>query len=360
MINLYRDKNISIYSMNNIIENINISSIRQIISPEILKNRLKITDELKKQVVNYRNEISDIINKKNNKLIAIVGPCSVSNYESTLEYAEELKEISEHYDNILIIMRVYVEKPRTRTGWKGYLYDPDLNESNDINKGIELSRKLMLEITRLGLPIATEFLNLNTPQYFDDLVSYACIGARTVESQLHRELASGLSMPIGFKNTTGGDINKAIDAIITAKSNHTFFGMNTQGNCAIISTNGNSEGHIILRGSSKTPNYYDEDIKYTINLLNENKIDKGIIIDCSHGNSNKNFKNQIKVAENIFKQKLNNNNIVGIMLESFILEGNQKIDHKNQNSVDSINPNVSITDECINLDETERILSLFK
>ena len=145
--------------MNNIIENINISSIRQIISPEILKNRLKITDELKKQVVNYRNQISDIINKKNNKLIAIVGPCSVSNYESTLEYAEELKEISEHHDNILIIMRVYVEKPRTRTGWKGYLYDPDLNESNDINKGIELSRKLMLEITRLGLPIATEFLN---------------------------------------------------------------------------------------------------------------------------------------------------------------------------------------------------------
>ena len=345
---------------NNIIENINISSIRQIISPEILKNRLRISDELKKQVVNFRNEISDIINKKKDKLIAIVGPCSVSDYESTLEYAEELKEISEHYDNILIIMRVYVEKPRTRTGWKGYLYDPDLNESNDINKGIELSRKLMLEITQLGLPIATEFLNLNTPQYFDDLVSYACIGARTVESQLHRELASGLSMPVGFKNTTNGDVSKAIDAIITSKSNHTFFGMNTQGNCSIISTNGNKDGHLILRGSSKSPNYYKEDVLKAYELLTNNEIDKGIIIDCSHGNSCKNYKKQIEVANNIAEQKINNNNIIGIMLESFILEGNQKIDHNNQNSIDDMNPNISITDECINLDETKKILDLFK
>jgi len=332
-----------------VIENINISSINQIISPEILKNRLRINDELKEKVSNYRSEINDIINKKSNKIVAIIGPCSVSNYESTLEYAEELKEISKEYDNILIVMRVYVEKPRTRTGWKGYLYDPDLNESNDINKGIELSRKLMLEITKLGLPIATEFLNLNTPQYFDDLVSWACVGARTVESQLHRELASGLSMPVGFKNTTNGDVNKAIDAIITCESNHTFFGMNHQGNCAIIKTKGNNNGHLILRGSSISPNYYKEDVEKSINILNNNKINRGLIIDCSHGNSKKNYKNQKIVAESIMKQ--NNKNIIGFMLESFMLEGNQKIEHSKQNSINDMNPNISITDECIDLEE---------
>jgi 3-deoxy-7-phosphoheptulonate synthase len=337
------------------LSNTNINKIDQIISPLVIKEKYSADNIIKQNIIKWRSEISDIIQKKSDKLLVIVGPCSIHDFQAALDYAKQLKQLQNKYqDNLFIIMRVYFEKPRTTVGWKGLINDPYLDNSYQINDGLDIARKLLLEINRLEIPVGCEFLDVITPQYIADLVSWGAIGARTTESQIHRQLASGLSMPIGFKNGTGGSIDIAVDAVISAKSSHVFLGVTESGSAAIVNTKGNKDSHIILRGGKCGPNYESEYIDNTASLLRNKKLIESIIVDCSHANSRKIFTNQIKVAENISQQLQNKETrIVGTMIESNIKEGNQKL----------INPNnleygLSITDACVNLGTTEKILEI--
>ena len=291
------------------------------------------------------------MNGHDDRLIVITGPCSIHDVDSAIEYAQFLKTMTNKYPNLFIIMRVYFEKPRTNIGWKGLINDPDLNNTFNINKGIKLARKLLIDICELGLPIGCEFLDTIIPQYISDLVSWGAIGARTVESQVHRELVSGLSMPVGFKNSTSGNIRVALDSVISAKNKHSFLGITNEGTPAIITTNGNENTHIILRGGSDGPNYSPENVKNVAQMIDGEQLDTNIIIDCSHGNSQKNHKNQILVAKNIIDQIVHSEKrIRGIMLESHLVEGKQKLDTK-----EKLLYGQSITDSCIDLDTTEEI-----
>jgi 3-deoxy-7-phosphoheptulonate synthase len=332
--------------------NLNISEIKQIISPDDLLLKYAPSDSDKEFISKSRNDISNILNGNDAKLLVIVGPCSIHNYSEALEYAAKLKLEIENNPNLYIVMRVYFEKPRSRVGWKGFIYDPDLDNSFKINKGLELARKLLLEITKLEIPIGCEFLDTITPQYLSDLVSWGAIGARTSESQIHRQLASGLSMPIGFKNLTSGDYEKAIDGILSAMYPHNFIGIDEFGKASHIITKGNNMSHLILRGGD-TPNYNEEDLEKISKKLNDEKIGTGLIIDCSHGNSQKEYNRQLLVALYIKRLTfLNKYPIRGIMLESNINKGNQKITENT-----TLKHGVSITDGCINFFTT---IELFK
>ena len=333
--------------------NINVLNIDSIPSPIEIKEKHPITSEIEKNILNTREEIENILSGKTNKFIVIVGPCSIHDPEAALEYANYLsRQISQYKNELLIIMRVYFEKPRTTVGWKGLINDPDLNDSFNINKGLNIARELLLKINNLGVPVAVEFLDVVTPQYYSDLVSWGAIGARTTESQVHRQLASGLSMPIGFKNGTGGSLDIAIDAVQSANFKHTFLGIDDLGKASIVSTRGNLGCHVILRGGKTGCNFDHVSISHLKKLMS-NKIDKKIVIDCSHGNSNKNHKNQKIVVECILSQILNGEDIIGgIMLESNLKEGSQKITF----DVKDLEYGKSITDSCINLDTTSSIL----
>ena len=337
--------------------NINISYIEKLDSPYEIKNKLNLTYEDMLFIEKSRKDLEEIlINNNKNKIIIIVGPCSIHNYEECLEYAKFIKESIEKYKNLFIIMRLYFEKPRTIKGWKGYLYDPDLDNTNDIKKGIYNTRKLLLEITRMKIPIATEFLDTIIPQYIDDLITWGCIGARTVESQLHRQLASGLSMAIGFKNRTDGDIEVPINGMLSAQNNHTFLGININGAASIINTRGNNKSCIVLRGTNISHNINEETLISTTELLEKNKLNKNIIIDISHGNSinkdgKKDYKNQINNINILLNLKNKYNNIKGIMIESNINEDKQNINDK------PLKKGVSITDGCINICDTNNILN---
>ena len=312
--------------MNYSTDNTRIIDRRKVPAPYELVNKYPINDEISKLVYGTRNEISQILHNKDDRLFVVVGPCSIHDPESALEYAEKLAiENKKLNKNILIIMRVYFEKPRTTVGWKGLINDPDINETFDIAKGVEMARKLLINIAELGLPAGTEFLDPISPQYVTDVISWGAIGARTAESQIHRELASGLSCPIGIKNGTDGGLKAAIDGIQAANHSHVFLGATKEADIAMLKTAGNNDTHIILRGG-KEPNYDSESVKSTLTALREAEVNESIMIDASHGNSQKKFKQQIPVIESISDQILNgNDNIKGVMIESHLKEGNQKI-----------------------------------
>lgn len=337
--------------------NINIEEFNPLIKPSVLLNMLPINNKILDFVEHTRREIQDILNNKSNKKLFIVGPCSIHNPEEALEYGKRLKLIADKVNsNILIVMRVYFEKPRTTIGWKGLINDPDLNGSYNVNKGLFLARKLLLDLNNIGMPCAYEALDTITPQYISDLVSWSAIGARTTESQVHREMVSGLSMPVGFKNGTGGSKKLARDAVLSSKYKHCFMGITIDGKAAIVKTNGNKFCHVILRGSNNKQNYYIKDINEMLDLLNEKNLPKAIMIDCSHGNSRKNHKNQNIVLQSVIKNITQHNlPICGVMIESNINEGKQKYNYLEDNPK-MLKYGISITDSCIGFIETEKII----
>jgi len=312
-------------------------------APVVLKRQLPPPPE--SPVPGWRRTIVDILHGRDSRLLLIVGPCSVHDPVAVLDYARRLTGIQRKCPHIFFVMRTYFEKPRTRKGWSGFMHDPHLDGSNDMSTGVSAARKLLVQITTLGVPTATEMLSLLAPQYIDDLISFVCIGARTTESQPHRELASGLSVPVGFKNSTTGDISVAINSIISASEDKVFMGVNAQGRVAAIRTNGNPHCCLVLRGSSMGPNYDEETVKQVCEILSRESIGMGLVVDASHGNSGKKWTKQIEVLKYIVRHCLGN--VRGIMMESFLHDGNQSIDCK------PVKYGLSITDECIGWDKSE-------
>ena len=288
--------------MNYLTDNTRIIDRQKVPAPYELVNKYPLNDEISRLVYGTRNEISQILHNADDRLLVVTGPCSIHDTDSALEYAKWLKEESLKYkDTLLLVMRVYFEKPRTTVGWKGLINDPDLDGSYKIAKGIEKARKLLIDIAELDMPVGTEFLDPISPQYVTDLISWGAIGARTAESQIHRELASGLSCPIGIKNGTNGSLKAAIDGIQAANHSHVFLGATKEAEIAMLKTAGNNDAHIILRGG-KEPNYDNHSIKETLTALKEAEVNESIMVDASHGNSQKKFKQQINVIEDIGKQ----------------------------------------------------------
>ena len=329
-----------------------ISGRQEVISASALLDKQPISDISSQTVFNSRKEFSEILSKKDQRLAVVVGPCSIHDTESALEYANLLLDEKKALEKeLLIVMRVYFEKPRTTVGWKGLINDPDLNNSFDIDKGLSVSRQLLRDINDLGMPAGTEFLDVITPQYIADLISWGAIGARTTESQIHRELASGSSCPIGFKNATNGGIQVAADAIGSALHPHKFLSVTKEGKAAIFTSSGNKDCHVILRGG-KDPNYEEEFIDQTSEILKSNSLEDSIMVDMSHGNSSKQHKKQIEVCDNIASQiKSGETRITGVMIESNIEEGNQKAD-----DLDNLTYGQSITDACIDWQDTKDCL----
>ena len=332
-------------------ENLNIVEVLPITSPKKLKDILPVPDNVVENVLNARNAIRSILVGEDSRLLMIVGPCSIHDPESALEYAERLKSLADKVsDTILVVMRVYFEKPRTTVGWKGLINDPELDGTHKINKGIELARRLLIEINALGLPCATETLDPITPQYLADLISWSAIGARTTESQTHREMASGLSMPVGFKNGTDGGLSVAINAMKSALQPHHFLGINNEGLSSAIQTSGNRNVHLVLRGGSNGPNYDAISIQKASKYLASEGLPEAIMIDCNHANSGKDPSRQELVLRDAIHQiKKGDNSIIGIMIESNINGGNQPISA-------SLQYGISITDACLDWENTERII----
>ena len=337
------------------LENIHISNINPIVSPDELKQQVPISNELSDFVINSRQTISNILSHKDPRKLLIIGPCSIHDPEAALDYAKRLAPLVKQYsDKLFIVMRVYFEKPRTNIGWKGLISDPDLDSSCNIEDGLHSARKLLLQILELGIPTGSELLDPILPQYYADLICWASIGARTSESQTHREMASGLSMPIGFKNATDGNIDVAIHAIQAAQHPHTFIGVTQNGTIARVQSNGNKDAHLIIRGGSNGPNYSSVQMEEHQEAIEQSKISTRILIDCSHGNSRKKAENQQKVMNSIGNQiKNGNDSIMGIMVESFIEHGNQNIANS------PLTYGQSITDECIGWSETEDLIQAF-
>ena len=333
-------------AINNKTDDLKISSMKELSSPVEIINEFPMSASATKTILNARTEIINIIKGNDNRLMVIVGPCSIHDTNSAKEYAEKLLELKQKVSkNLLIVMRVYFEKPRTTVGWKGLINDPDLNNTFDANKGLMLARSILKEISEIGLPIGTEFLDPISPQYVADLISWGAIGARTAESQIHRELASGLSCPIGIKNGTSGALKPAIDGIQAANHSHVFFSNTKEGMVSIYKTSGNSDAHIILRGGSN-PNYDNEAVEQTLIALREAEVNESIMIDASHGNSQKQHKNQVTVTQKIADQISDGNLLIrGLMLESNLVEGNQSIS-------ENLTYGQSITDACMNTEDT--------
>lgn len=328
---------------------LNIGAMHPLISPVQLSNDIPLTEETARNILKWRGEIASIVAGKSERLVVVVGPCSIHDTKAGLEYATRLKLLAEqHREDLLIVMRVYFEKPRTRLGWKGLVYDPDLDGSNKINKGLHIARQFLRDVSELGLPTATEFLDTTFAQYFADTVCVGAIGARTTESQIHRQMSSGLSMPVGFKNRTDGDIGVAIDSIISASGPHCFPGLTREGLPAIVETLGNPNCFLILRGGSGGPNYQSEHIRAASNKLAEAGLSRPMMIDCSHGNSQKQFDNQPRVVEDICQQiSSGENKIGGVMIESHLKEGNQSL-----NDPSKLEYGQSITDACVSWETT--------
>jgi 3-deoxy-7-phosphoheptulonate synthase len=326
-----------------------------LIPPALLTSEIPLTDAALNTVVKGRADAADIIMGRSDRLLVVVGPCSIHDPAAAHEYAARLKELADKLDGELcIVMRAYLEKPRTTVGWKGLINDPDIDSSFNINKGLRVSRQLFVDLTSNGMPIASEMLDTISPQFLADCISVGAIGARTTESQLHRELASGLSFPVGFKNGTDGSLSVAIDAIGAAASRHHFMGVTKQGLAAITRTKGNEHGFVILRGGSKGPNFDKENVQAAKKALQSKGQKLAIMVDCSHGNSQKNHNNQPKVAQVIGDQlREGEKSIVGVMIESNINEGNQKVPAEGPGA---LKRGVSITDACINWDHTVTVL----
>lgn len=334
--------------------NKNISKVEDLSTPQALSESLPITEEVAKTIVEAREEIKNIISFKDQRLLAIVGPCSIHNIDQALAYAEKLVKLREAVkDQIYIVMRVYFEKPRTILGWKGLIYDPHLDGSFDMLTGLYKARKLLLKINEMGLPCATEMLDPLVPQFISDLISWTAIGARTTESQTHRQMASGLSMPVGFKNATNGDLLVAANAARAAMFPQSFIGIDqAEGKIHIFHTKGNPCTHLVLRGGSDGPNYAAEHVLRAEKSLEDSGVKTGIMIDCNHANSNKDPYRQPSVLEDIVEQKLNGNkSVIGFMVESHIKGGNQPIPQ----DLEQLQYGVSITDACLDFEATEKM-----
>jgi len=334
-------------------DNLNIKAFKPLISPRQLKEILPQTEDVAHLVADSRGIIQNILAGTDKRRLVVAGPCSIHDPDAALEYAQRLKKLQDEVkDSVLIVMRTYFEKPRTTLGWKGMLYDPSLDNSYDIEKGFRCARGFLLEIANLALPAATEFLDPMVPQYLADLVSWSAIGARTTESQIHRQMASGLSMPIGFKNSTDGNLSHAVEAIKASASAHSFMGIDSEGKVIIAETKGNRFGHLVMRGGSSAPNYTSEYVAFARVLLSKAGISNGIVIDCSHANSNKDYKKQrIAFLDVVDQMRQGGKQLAGFMLESFIEEGAQPL----------VNPKklkygVSLTDSCIGWNETQELI----
>jgi 3-deoxy-7-phosphoheptulonate synthase len=326
-----------------------IKTINPLIPPAILREDLPLSEEGSNFVIESRKTVKNILDKKDDRLMVVIGPCSIHDPIAAVDYATRLKKLAGSVaDELFIVMRVYFEKPRTTIGWKGLINDPYLDNSYAVNKGLHIGRKLLIDITDIGLPAGCEFLDPITPQFFADMVSWGAIGARTTESQVHRNLTSGLSMPVGFKNGTGGSIQMAIDAIIAATYPHSFLSVTDQGIAAIVTTNGNNDTHIILRGGESGPNYDAENVQRTLAALKEAKLPTRLMIDTSHGNSSKDYKRQPIVVKDIASQMADGNEgITGVLIESFIEDGKQNFGPK-----ETLIYGKSVTDACIGWDMT--------
>jgi len=335
------------------LNDIHINAEEVLITPQELRKELPLPQAGRDFVQDARGIIADIIHKKDPRLLVISGPCSVHDIDAAKEYARKLKALQQKYqESMYIVMRVYFEKPRTTVGWKGLINDPHMDGSFDVEAGLRTARELLLYLTELELPLATEALDPISPQYLAELFSWAAIGARTTESQTHREMASGLSMPIGFKNGTNGSLDVAINALQSAASSHRFMGINRQGQVALIKTSGNRDGHVILRGG-KQPNYDSVNVALCEQELAAQGLEAGIVVDCSHGNSNKDHNRQPLVAENVVNQICEGNkSIIGLMLESNLFAGNQSANLPKP----ELKYGVSVTDACIDFDCTANLL----
>jgi len=339
------------------VSNVRVKNIRPLLPPACLEEMLPITSAAEETVRKGREDVVRVLEGQDDRLLVICGPCSIHDIEAGMDYARRLKVLADkHAADLCVVMRVYFEKPRTTVGWKGLINDPDLDGSFNINSGLQKARKFLIDVNSCGLPAATEFLDTVSPQFCSELISWGAIGARTTESQLHRELASGLSMPIGFKNGTSGALQIAIDAVQSAQHAHAFMGVTKQGLAAIIETAGNPHGHIILRGGTDTgPQYSAEWVAKTATAMAKAGVPANVIVDCSHANSEKKHKNQPKVAAELASQlRAGSRSLVGMMLESHINEGKQSI----PSDLSTMAYGVSVTDACIDMQDTEEVLSM--
>jgi 3-deoxy-7-phosphoheptulonate synthase len=338
------------------VENTRVHRIRPLIPPACLSEELPLTPKLAEFVERSRTSIVNIMKGKDDRLMMVVGPCSIHDPKAAIDYATRLSKVAKKYVNeLLIVMRVYFEKPRTTIGWKGLINDLELNGSFNINKGLRVARSLLLQINEVGLPVACEFLDTISPQFLSDLISWGAIGARTTESQLHRELVSGLLMPIGFKNASSGDTKTAIDAMVAAHSPHSFLGVTKEGLAAIVQTTGSSDTHIVLRGGHKGPNYNADFIGQLVKDIRARKLHPAILVDSSHDNSEKDYRKQPSVVENVLTQAKSNLSIIGLMVESNIEGGAQRLELGKK---DNLKYGQSITDGCIDWNTTEALLAL--
>jgi len=340
--------------MSDQIHNINVIAKEKLPSPKTIKAILPLTQSARETVINSRNALVSILDRKDKRLIVVVGPCSIHDIDAAKDYASRLKHLSDDLSDVFhVLMRVYFEKPRTTVGWKGLINDPNIDDTFQIDKGVHIARSLLIHLNEIGIPVATEALDPIMPQYLGDLISWTAIGARTAESQTHREIASGLSTPVGFKNGTDGSLSVAINAIKSARDSHHFLGLNDSGQVTVYKTKGNRYSHVVLRGGPE-PNFDKKSIALCEKKLKAEGLPPRIMIDCSHGNSNKDFNLQPMVAHSSIDQVLDyNHSIIGFMLESNIEEGNQQIPE----DLSELKYGVSLTDACMNWETTAALLS---
>ncbi len=340
--------------MSNNVHNVNVASQDILITPASLKQAVPLTEARAQAVTESRQTVWNILDRRDPRLLVVVGPCSIHDPEAAMDYARRLKALSDELkDTLFIVMRVYFEKPRTTVGWKGLINDPHLDDSFHIEEGLHLARGLLADIVDLGLPVSTEALDPISPQYIQDLISWSAIGARTTESQTHREMASGLSSAVGFKNGTDGGLTVAINALRSASRPHRFLGINSQGQVSVFTTRGNRYGHVVLRGGSEGPNYDSVHVRLCENALEDAGLAATIMVDCSHANSNKDPSLQPLVADNVANQiAAGNQSVIGLMIESNIHGGNQALSDKRED----LAYGVSITDGCIGWEDTEDCL----
>ena len=337
-----------------LIYNVNVAAQDVLLTPAEVKRRVPLTERAERTVLEGRHALERILDRRDHRLLVVVGPCSIHDPSAAMDYAQRLKKVADEVsDTLFVVMRVYFEKPRTTTGWKGLINDPHMDDSFDIERGLQLARKVLSDINELGLPAGTEALDPISPQYMGDLVTWSAIGARTTESQTHREMASGLSTPVGFKNGTDGGLQVAINALLSVSRPHSFLGIDQGGQVSVIRTKGNQYGHIVLRGGSKGPNYDSVTMAVVEKELTKNKLPANIVVDCSHANSNKDHNLQPLVMSDCVHQIVDGNqSIVGVMLESNINGGNQSIPSDPR----QLKYGVSVTDACIDWMTTEKLL----
>jgi 3-deoxy-7-phosphoheptulonate synthase len=335
-------------------ENLRVTEVRRLAPPIQLKSRLAISESANRTVVDGREKVQRILDGTDRRLLVVIGPCSIHEEKSALEYAERLSRLSvEVAEALFIVMRVYFEKPRTTIGWKGLIYDPHLDGTDEVEEGLTRAREIMLRINEMGLPAATEFLDPIVPQYLDDLVAWAAVGARTTESQTHRQMASGLSMPVGFKNSTDGSLQVALDAMLSARHPHSFLGIDSGGITSVVRTTGNPYGHLVMRGGKAGTNYDPASIAAAVQALRKAGLREGLMVDCSHANSAKVFARQEEVWNSVVDQRVAGNAaLVAMMVESHLEEGSQPLGADRA----ALRYGVSITDACLGWETTERML----